>query len=179
MTDRKGDWLQTYTGKMFWPLDPRAEDIAIRDIAGSLSKVCRYGGHCLTFYSVAEHSVWVSRLVAEPELKLTALLHDAAEAYVGDKVRPLKRSIPQLSEAEEVIAQKIAIKFDLYYPLPDAIKVADEQMLATEAVQIMAPHPSPWHLRTSPIKDLELACLEPEAARRAFLNEFRRLGGKE
>lgn len=57
---RKGDWIQTVTGRPFWPLDPRAEEMDIRDIAHSLSMQCRFGGHCHRFYSVAEHSVWCS-----------------------------------------------------------------------------------------------------------------------
>lgn len=58
---RRGDWLQTYTGRQYWPLDPRPEDVDLRDIAHALSQLCRYGGHTLFFYSVAEHSVLLSR----------------------------------------------------------------------------------------------------------------------
>ena len=54
------DWIQTYSGKKFYPLDPRPEDIDIRDIAHALSLNCRFNGHCRCFYSVAEHSVGVS-----------------------------------------------------------------------------------------------------------------------
>ena len=60
---RKGDWMQTYTGRQFWPIDPRANEVHIEDIAHALSMMCRYNGHCRTFYSVAEHSVLVSQHV--------------------------------------------------------------------------------------------------------------------
>ena len=53
--------IQTYTGKRFTPDDPRPEDLDIRDFAHSLSLLCRYNGHCQVFYSVADHSVRVSR----------------------------------------------------------------------------------------------------------------------
>ena len=59
--DRKGDWMQTHTGGQFWPLDPRIEDINILDISASLSKINRYAGHTLDFYSVAEHCVLITR----------------------------------------------------------------------------------------------------------------------
>lgn len=61
--DRRGDWIQTFTGRRFWPLDPRPEDVCIEDIAHALSLKCRFGGHCTRFYSVAEHSVHVSNYV--------------------------------------------------------------------------------------------------------------------
>src|SRR5690242_11754504 len=88
---RRGDWMQTYTGRRFWPLDPRVDDIDIGDIAHHLSLVCRFAGACREFYSVAQHCVGVS-YVCDPKDALWGLLHDAAEAYVGDMVRPLKRS---------------------------------------------------------------------------------------
>src|SRR5262245_27549306 len=108
MSQRIGDWMQTISGRKFWPLDPRPEEVCIEDIGHALSLVCRFGGHCHTFYSVAEHSVRVS-LLAEDMAKssahwtdenirmiaLSGLLHDAAEAYIGDMVRPLKRQ-PQM-----------------------------------------------------------------------------------
>src|SRR5688572_18527016 len=89
---RVGDWILTATGRSFWPLDPRADEICIDDIAQALAKVCRFGGHCCDFYSVAQHSVLVAHLVerSHPQLALHALLHDAAEAYLGDFTQPLK-----------------------------------------------------------------------------------------
>ena len=79
-TSRNGDWLQTFTGKAFFPLDPRPEEMDIFDIAHALSNLCRYGGHCNKFYSVAEHSVLVSilcRLYYGEQVALQGLLHDA------------------------------------------------------------------------------------------------------
>lgn len=88
--ERKGDWMQTYTGRKFWPLNPRAEEVYIEDIAHSLALSCRFNGHCKVFYSIAQHSVLVSQIV-KPTQQLIALLHDSAEAYLGDIIRPIKR----------------------------------------------------------------------------------------
>ena len=75
MSARRGEWIQTFSGGRFWPLDPRPEDVYIGDIAHALSMKCRYAGHTTFFYSVAEHSVHVCRH-APAEHKLWALLHD-------------------------------------------------------------------------------------------------------
>ncbi|MEM9149127.1 MAG: hypothetical protein AAGB19_01555 [Cyanobacteria bacterium P01_F01_bin.3] len=80
-------WIQTFTGKAFWPLEPDPELICIEDIAWALAHQSRYSGHCDRFYSVAEHSLWVSGQCS-PEHKLWGLLHDASEAYLSDVVRP-------------------------------------------------------------------------------------------
>lgn len=98
VSTRRGDWLQTYTGIAFYPLDPRPEEIHAVDIAHQLSMTCRYGGAVDHFYSVAEHSVLLAEYAMEqwPEdhgFHLAVLLHDAAEAYICDIPRPLKHSL--------------------------------------------------------------------------------------
>lgn len=57
MTQRRGDFICTYTGRKFYPLDPRPEDVCIEDIAHALALVNRFGGHTRVPYSVAQHSV--------------------------------------------------------------------------------------------------------------------------
>jgi hypothetical protein len=107
-----GDWMQTYTGRAFWPLAPQADDIDPADIAHALSMLCRYGGHVERFYSVAEHCVLMSYAVP-PGYALWALLHDATEAYMGDMVRPLKRSMPEYQAAEARLSAVICDRFGL------------------------------------------------------------------
>lgn len=140
---RTGDWMQTFTGRAFYPLDPRAEDIDPRDIAHALSMICRYGGHVRRFYSVAEHCVLMSYAVA-PEHALWALLHDATEAYVGDMIRPLKRSMPAYCEAEDRLMAVICERFGLSPTMPDEVHLADSRILLVERAALLGPSPQPW-----------------------------------
>jgi hypothetical protein len=130
-SNRKGSWFQTYTGAQFYPFDPRAEDIDIVDIAHHLSLVCRFNGACIEAYSVAHHSVLVSH-VCPPEFAKWGLLHDAAEAYIGDMIRPLKQDMPLYKEVEIGIEKVVAEKFGLEFPIPPEVKEADNILLYTE-----------------------------------------------
>lgn len=135
---RRGDWMQLASGKAFYPLDPRPEDIELADIAGALSRVCRFGGHVSAFYSVAQHSVLVSQ-VCDPADALWGLLHDASEAYLGDLIRPLKRQ-PECAgycAAEARLMAVICERFGLPPEMPASVARADEVLLATEARDLM------------------------------------------
>lgn len=137
------DWMQTFTGKAFYPLDPNPDDVDIVDIAHALSLICRYGGHASQFYSVAEHCVLLSQAVS-PENALWALLHDATEAYVGDMVRPLKNSMPDYRLAEDYLMQIICQKFGLPPEMPHEVHDADTRILINERVVFMGPAPQEW-----------------------------------
>lgn len=71
--------------------------VTLQDIGHGLALTCRYGGQLDRFYSVAEHAVLVHDLLvhqgASEELRLAGLFHDAAEAYLGDVVAPLKYAL--------------------------------------------------------------------------------------
>ena len=132
-------WIQTYSGKRF-ELDEEInpDTIDIEDIAHALSQICRFGGHTRQFYSVAEHSVRVAHLLVDQgrAVQLQGLLHDAAEAYLGDIVRPLKTEAQR--EREHVVHSAIIQKFGIEQYgvnplLPSVIALVDEQMLQTEA----------------------------------------------
>jgi len=121
----KGDWAQTYTGKAFYPEDPRPEDIDINDIAHALSLMCRFNGHCTEFYSVAEHSVRVSKYMQNRYAKyhmempspdmcsIYGLMHDSTEAYISDVIRPIKKNIKEFKNLEDIIYIVILKKFKL------------------------------------------------------------------
>lgn len=145
----RGNWMQTFTGRQFYPLAPYPEDVDPRDIAHALSLICRYGGHAERFYSVAEHCVLMSYAVA-PENALWALLHDATEAYVGDMVRPLKQHMPQYQMAETKVELAILQRFGLWGgaglpPLmPAEVKAADSRILLDERAALFDGIPAPW-----------------------------------
>lgn len=125
--------IRTYTGEIFDVLHPNPEQIHIEDIAHALSQLCRFGGHTHHFYSVAQHSVIMSGLELVPEpLRLTALLHDASEAYLVDVPSPIKHLLPKYIEIEKDMQLCIARRFNLDYPWSDIVDQADLLMLKKE-----------------------------------------------
>jgi 5'-deoxynucleotidase YfbR-like HD superfamily hydrolase len=193
MTDRVGHWMQTVSGRMFWPLDPRPEDFSIHDIAHALSMVCRFGGHTPTFYSVAEHSCRVAMALLdghERRIALYGLLHDAAEAYLGDVVWPLKQS-RQMEGYKSIEARVERVIFERFMggdpapPIRDAIKHFDLVLLATEKRDLMThghgdasrEAAAAWHSDgVEPLKER----IEPwvsHEARQRFLLMYACLGG--
>jgi len=141
---RKGDFAGTYSGKHFYPLDPRPEDICIEDIAHALSQICRFNGHTKVPYDVVSHSCNVMRLLQEwgynKEVQLYGLLHDAHETYTGDIWSPLKHALPGFKEIETNIQRAIYRHFGLIEPstqIEIPIKEADKYILALEAREFM------------------------------------------
>lgn len=90
-----GDWMRTYSGRHFWPLCPHPEDVALEDIMHHLANMCRFQGASPFFYNVADHSRLVAYLAMQAgeslSVRQACLVHDFAEAYVGDQIRPIKR----------------------------------------------------------------------------------------
>ena len=146
-------WIQTYTGRKFSLVDPQPEDVDLVDIIASLSHLCRFGGHCHHFYSVAEHSIRVAEIVPRED-RLAALLHDAGEAYYGDVTRPLKKlRLGDLPTIVSNIDAAIAIHFGMPLgTLPAAVRHADDVLLATEARDLMTPPPQKWDALPSPLE---------------------------
>lgn len=156
---RNGEWMQTATGRQYWPLDPRPGEVVAEDIAHHLSMLCRFCGACTRFYSVAEHSMGVlvvATAQAEREgvnrariqhLQVHALLHDAAEAYCHDLIRPIKRCVVGYAEVEAANYEAICERFGLARMgvwARQIIKKADDAMLLAEQEAIMRPPPVPW-----------------------------------
>lgn len=174
---RVGDWMQTFTGRCFWPLDPRPEEICIDDIAHALSMTCRYGGHCQRFYSVSEHSVLVSRHVP-PAFALWGLLHDAAEAYSADIPRPLKRNLPQWKPMEARIMAAVTSRFGLTPDEPAIVKAIDLAMTGDEQDALMSPCERDWG-SLPPRVGAVIEGLSPEDAKAQFLNRFDYLSARQ
>lgn len=175
--------ILTYQGRYFDFLDPQVKDVSIVDIATALSRICRFTGHTSCFYSVAQHSVTVSRIVP-PEFALQGLLHDAAEAYLGDVSTPLKQLIPEYKVIEHRVERVICQAFDLPFPLDPSIKQADLRMLVTEKRDLM-PRPTKRSSETDEVAWFPFSGVEPleesiepmsaSRAKRAFLDRYAEL----
>jgi hypothetical protein len=171
-------YVSTYLGNRFYPLEPRIVDVAIEDIAHGLSYQCRFNGQTSAFYSVAQHSLIVASLVPD-ELKFAALLHDAAEAYLGDMVKPLKVLLPSFSEIEDSVTRIIGERFGVNLSHNPVIKRADLISLATEKRDLLPYSAEPWaYLEgVKPCQEI-LRPMPPEEAKQAFLQQFEALSQK-
>lgn len=174
--NRKGNWMISYKGNKLFPLDLRPEDIDIEEIAHSLSNLCRFGGHCKEFYSVAQHSTLVSFLLPD-NLKLVGLLHDATEAYCGDMIRPLKKSLPQFDLIETNIWTAIALRYNLPMYPPERVYLEDARVLLAEKRSLLVDHKHKWEFPQCAYPNLEPADIEilpwpPFIAERSFLDAF-------
>ncbi|GHC61743.1 hypothetical protein [Limoniibacter endophyticus] len=176
---RTTEWIQTFLGGQFWPMEPRAEDVHIEDIAHALSMECRYNGHCIRFYSVAEHSVHLAEYLYALGLPastcLWALLHDAPEAYIRDIARPVKPYLVGYSEAEARLMSVIAERFGLPAEMPAIVKEVDSRIIGDERVN-MAPCVAEWE-DTGHALGIKIECWKPDEAKRRFLNFYRVLSG--
>ena len=107
--------IATFYGHEFDPTAPTADDLCMEDIAHALSYLTRANGHFRVFYSVARHSINCAKEVKAKgfteKVQLLALLHDSAEAYIGDLTRPLRRHIPEFSDFERNLQKQIYEKF--------------------------------------------------------------------
>ena len=182
-------WIQTYSGCAFDPLNPDPMTIMIEDIARALSRACRFTGHTVEHYSVAQHSVLASFLITDlPEerdlggadairaLARAALLHDASEAYLVDVPAPIKPHILGYAEIERKVMGAIGQKFcvppeHFDHPL---IKLVDRRMLATEKRDVMGPAPRPWGALLEPFNHI-IRPQPAETARESFLLRFKEL----
>lgn len=177
-------WILTFTGRRFWPLDPRPEDVALEDIAHALSMKCRYSGHCTKFYSVAQHSRIVSYHVPEG-LEQHGLLHDAGETWLPDVPRPIKASIPGFDKMEARIMRAVYERFGLtdFYNGgdPPEVKAIDTRILGDEMRQLMPDGHESYGF--DPIKrfgslGVVIVPDKPEWAERNFLQRAEELGLK-
>ncbi len=125
-------WIETYTGRHVDLIDPDPSTISIRDLAHHLACTNRFGG-ATEPYSVAEHSVRMS-FITPSHLRFEALMHDAAEAYIGDMPSPYKRMMPEFQRFEAKLEACIRRAFEMPGDKhPDSIKYYDNMMLITEA----------------------------------------------
>lgn len=193
--DASATWIMTYTGQRFYPFTPKANDVQLADIAHALAMICRFTGHTRQFYSVAQHSVNVSRLAecqaaadrALPykegvvaQLALVALLHDAAEAYICDLAQPIKALTPRYEAVETLILHaihtRLAVETSQRYAW--RIKAADLALLHAEARELFSPEArraAGWDVPDPvdcPPEIIDLCPWTPREAERMFLERY-------
>lgn len=174
------DFIETFSGKRVYFMDPEPDDFDILDIAHALSNNCRWTGHCKYFVSVAEHSVSVSKLCDDP---LAGLLHDASEAYLTDVAKPIKPFLENYMDIEDRIMKAIAKKFGFKYPLNKSVKLADNQQLSTEAHYLVPSRGDHWSwdrwsadgVRPAVEKGIVPIGMHPSMAKEVFLKRFKEL----
>ena len=177
MKNKTTDWIQTFSGKQVWPLEPDMESLCIEDIAHALSHQCRFAGHTRKFYSVAEHSVRATYLMPVG-LELWGLLHDASEAYLVDVPRPLKHS-PGMAfyrEAEQRLQSMLYAKWGLTGAAPHELAEVDDQLLLTEQRDLLGPQVALWMVKAQPL-DNRIVPWTSEKAEQMFLGTFDGLRG--
>lgn len=175
--DGKGFYIRTFTGKKLYWEHVEDHEFDYRDIAHALAMKCRWSGHTKQFFSVAQHSVMVSRLVA-PEHKLDALFHDLSEAYMPDFPSPLKwflrdQGFTVLSDMEKRLERAAAKRLGLAFPRDPSIKQADLVMLATENRDLMPPGEERVGM-VAPLPE-KIIPWSPATAKFRFLGEYARL----
>lgn len=139
---------RTHGGVMVDLLNPDPGLITLEDIAHHLARVCRFGGAVDGFYSIASHSVYVARALAEDldvwhprARRQAALLHDAAEAYIGDMVTGLKRRMPEYKAIEDLWEAAIETRFGVRFRHDPVIKDADLRARLSECRDLFVGYP--------------------------------------
>jgi len=179
-------WMETFTGVRFDLWKPRPEDVNIEDIAHALSLQGRFNGHSEFFWSVAQHSLLVADYLFnkyhDSRIAMLGLLHDAAEAYIGDITTPIKAMFPQVRLLEDRIMPVIYLGLCVCSPTSierRAVKDADITVLGAEAM-VMMKSGGVWYGLMNLETDWEPITLEihPESmelVEMTFLKEYYRL----
>ncbi len=183
-------WIETFTGKRLWPLDPDPDAICIADIAHGLAGRFRFAGQSREWYTVAQHCVEVSRRVPAEDA-LWGLLHDAAEAYLPDITRPVKdafyveldrdetghevqHEIVSFGFIEDQLLDAVAARFGMRPPMPACVHTADDRELARERRDLFPRDRPAWDGLPDPYPE-PLVPVSPSEAEAMFLNRFKDL----
>lgn len=193
-------YMHTASGVKVFPFNMKPHQVDIESIAHHLACVARWQGATKhrflkdrIFYSVAEHSVYVSDYVmnelGRPDLALQALMHDAPEAYIGDMIRPLKYSPAfhdVFKELEDKVWKAIATRFDLPVEMAAEVKMADDAICMAEWVQIVPRDPNEqWGYAVvkggTPVQAAQIGInmLSPIEARDMFMDRWNSLTSRQ
>ncbi|WP_124194538.1 phosphohydrolase [Natrarchaeobius chitinivorans] len=176
-TESPSSTINTYSGIRIDPLAPAPDRIRLEDVAHGLSQTCRFSGQSEFFYSVASHSLFVSYELAREHdsvVQLYGLLHDAAEAYITDLPRPVKRRIDEFDAIEERILEATWQRLDVPEPTEDewaAVMDADDRLFRYEATELL----NGYRPTEQPSLEYELTPCAPTEVRQQFLERADRL----
>jgi hypothetical protein len=150
-----------------------SEIININDIANGLAMICRFGGQCDQFYSVAEHSIWISFFVPKA-LALCGLLHDASESVLGDTPKPRKNKQLDYVKDELELEINIAKQYNIPFPYPPIIKEIDQRMLLTERSQLFKNYKigDKWAYEDKHPLPIKLCKWKPSKAKEMFIARY-------
>jgi uncharacterized protein len=178
----------TGSGRKFYPTRPERTEFNICDIARGLSKANRWNGQTGEPYSVAQHSVLCAEFFPNDTRKAyRALMHDAAEAYIGDIARPIKALLPDFKRLERTVEAAIFFQFDVEVTdkeVIDAVHMADLWMLFEERRQLfefpdlLEKTFSDWTIEPAvfpEMRHIEIIPWDHNYAEHEFLNAYRKL----
>jgi len=159
------------SGRRFEFEAPTHDSFTVDDIAQGLAMLCRFAGQSCQFYSVAQHSVLVSRLVP-PEDAYAGLMHDAAEAFLGDVSKPLKGLLPDYQRIEKSVEAAIFPILEVPTLMPASVKRADLIALATEQHRLMPDRAGRSYAGGHDPLDIDISEMTWREAKDAFLNRY-------
>jgi len=170
------------SGKYLDLINPQPDQITLEDIARGLSHICRFGGQVERFYSVAEHSYHCAYLALTdgrgPSVALACLMHDAAEAFVGDIVKPLKVMLRGYDEVEKAVERAIARKWGIDFDVAaGVVKEIDRSMLIAERRALFSSDKVKWTGEDT-VREVHvnMGYWAPDLAMRVFLRQAEDLG---
>ena len=144
-TGVSGGPMNTISGVLLDPATVKADDIRLYDIAHPLSFICRGVGQVKHFLSVGQHCINCAREAEArgypDRLVLACLIHDGAEAYVSDVIRPVKVLLENYAEVEQAFQSAIYEHFGLGDLTPEElelIRIIDDTMLWNEAKRLFS-----------------------------------------
>lgn len=180
-TQKPHPWIETHTGQRIDLIAPKASTIRLPDIAHALSSICRFTGHTRAFFSVAEHSLLAEAVArtyrATIRLRLLCLMHDDAEAYVGDVARPLRTLLPRHKSIERRVHIAISSAFSIppSTPREDAfVKTIDNLLVVSEGFVLLPTGCRDWGIDATPHQSIidAIRNLPPLDAEAAFTARF-------
>ena len=169
-------FIETYTGRPFWPLEPKPEDVSIIDIAHNLANQGRYSGSPYMLYVTAQHCCLLADFVEKrggtPLDCLQILMHDAPEAYLVDIPRPVKQFMPDYRKWDKNINTTIRVWLGIdHMPIPQWQDELDSRIITDERAQVMSDSGLDWG-HTPEALGIRIEPWHPAVAEQEFLLRY-------